>query len=175
MKRQTKKNGAPAWELTEIAITMGTSLARKHNVDPVVVLTALYLAHAVFSQKIRGSIQKNHTALSAKFAASYLKKWKVPVEKQKIILNAILAHHDQIATEYKEAEVMKNAEGFKFLTWKGVLVFLHHLGSRGIPFDKAIKQVKYKMGQKLGYLTLSDAKRHAKKNYKAIIKVLNDL
>jgi hypothetical protein len=74
MKRQTKKNGAPAWELTEIAITMGTSLARKHNVDPVVVLTALYLAHAVFSQKIRGSIQKNHTALSAKFAASYLKK-----------------------------------------------------------------------------------------------------
>ena len=171
MYKQTLKNKSPAWLLTEIAVEKGKELAKKYKVDEETVVVSLYLAHTIFSTIQRGRIQKAHTRLSAKFAKKYLKKWKVSKEKQNIIINSIEAHHAHIPTKSLTAEVMKNAECFKFVTLKGCLALLHEEGIRGVPFKSAVDFVLYKMNSKKKLLTFKDCKKEAEKNCKEIERI----
>ncbi len=164
MRKKTIENKAPTWLLTEIAIKKGIELSRKHNVDERLVLTSLYLAHAVFSPVWQGYIQKNHPKLSAEFIKNYLDEWGVDTKDQDIVLNAIEAHHDKVPTKSKAAEVVKNAECFKFVTIEGSLIWLHELGTRKVPFEEAIGKVIEKMDQKKNLLTLDDCIQEAEEN-----------
>ena len=170
MLKRIEINKAPAWLLTKIAIEKGRELSQKYHVDERLILTSLYLAHTVFSPIWKGEIQKNHPQLSAEFVKSYLGKWNVNNKDQETILNAILAHHNHVQAKSKVAEIVKNAEGFKFLTVRGSLIFLHELGKRGVPYNKAKEMVIEKMYQKRGLLTLSDCIGEADIN---IVKILN--
>lgn len=168
MYQQTQKNKAPAWRLTELSILKGKELARKYNENERLIVTSLYLAHTVFSPIWAGEIQKNHTKLSSEFAKKYLEEWKVSPDEQKIILNAIEAHHNQIKTETKIAEIVKNAECFKFVTVEGSLIWLHELGLRQIEYEEAKEKVIKKMEQKRNLLTLEDCIKEAEVNCKEI-------
>lgn len=172
MYKQTITNKAPDWQLTEIIIKKAKKLCNKYQVRKDLVLTSLYLAHIVFDETIKGKTQMNHEKLSAKLAKKYLDKWGVNRTDQNIILNAILAHHNKIKTKSLEAEIVKNAEGFKFLTVEGCLIYLHVLGARGFSYQDAIKQVIYKMNQKFSYLTMPECIKEAKKNKKIIMNIL---
>lgn len=171
MYKQTLKNKAPDWQLTEMIIEKAKKLCKKYIVREDLVLISLYLSHVVFDQKIKGKIQMNHEELSAKLSKKYLDKWKVNEIDQRIILNAILAHHAKMKTASLEAEIVKNAEGFKFLTVEGCLIYLHVLGGRGLSYHGSVKQVLYKMNQKFSYLTLKECIKEARKNKVDIIKL----
>ena len=171
MQKQTEKNKAPAWLLTEIAIRKGKELSKRYHVNEKLVLTSLYLAHTIFSPIWNGDIQKNHPNLSAKFVKEYLDKWNILEDNKKIILNAIEAHHGKIETESKIAEIVKNAEGFKFLTVEGSLIFLHELGKRGFSYEESVKMVLEKMNQKMKLLTLDECIHEADKNKIEILKL----
>jgi hypothetical protein len=175
MRRQTDKNRAPAWSLTEIAIRKGTELSKKHKVDERLVLASLYLAHTAFSPVWKGRVQKNHHRLSSELAKQYLERWRVKPEEKEIILNSIEAHHNKIPARSLVAEVVKNAECFKFVTVEGCLVFLHELGSRHVPFNEAAKMVIEKMEQKRKLLTLEDCKKESEENCKRILELFGPL
>lgn len=175
MAQQTKKNGAPAWALTEIAVNYGERLAEKYKVDKNVVLVSLYLAHTIFSTKIKGKVQQSHERLSADFAKKNLRKWKVSEQDIGKVVNSILCHHNKCAPTSLEAEVMKNAEFFKFLTIKGALVLTHDVGGRGLSFEKSVNFAKYKAAEKLSYVSLPSVRAIARKNYKETIALLSSL
>lgn len=168
MQRQTKKNQAPAWALTKLAIKKGKELARKYKVDREIVLLALYLAHLVFSKIPRGKIQRTHEILSLKPAQQFLEKNHYPQDKQKMVLNAIAAHHGKVPFRSREAEIMVNAECFKFVTVKGCLIYLHELGQRGYDYQKSVELVFYKINQKRKLLTLPGCQKEAAGNIKKI-------
>lgn len=168
MLTQTKLNGAPAWPLTEIAVKKGRDLAKRHSAREDLVVTALYLAHTIFSTEINGPIQQKHRLLSADFADNFLKEQGVSSDDREVIQNAILAHHGHIPTEFLESEVMKNAEGFKFLSLEGAHIFLEDLQARGLTLEQAKKEVIRKMNQKFEYLTLPDCIDEAKRNMTVI-------
>jgi len=173
MQKQTQINKAPALLLTEIAIKKGKELSKKYDVDEKLVLISLYLAHTVFSPIWKGDIQKNHPKLSSDFVKKYLDEWNVDEDEQKIILNAIEAHHDKIPTKSKVAEVVKNAECFKFVTVEGSLIWLHELGIRQVPFEEAVDKVIQKMNQKKSLLTFGDCIKEAEENCNFILKLFN--
>jgi hypothetical protein len=175
MRKQTERNKSPAWLLTDMAVDKGRELARKHGADERLVVASLYLAHTVFDQEFLGEIQKKHTMLSTDFVKKHLDKWKVPEGDKKIILNSIRAHHDHIPTKSLEAEVMKNAECFKFVTLKGCLIFLHECGLRGDDFETAVGHVLKKVEQKRKLLTLPDCIKEADENIKTIRKIFSEL
>ncbi|MBN2330362.1 MAG: hypothetical protein JXC85_00970 [Candidatus Aenigmarchaeota archaeon] len=168
MRQQTEKNRSPAWLLTEMAVEKGRQLARKHGADERLVVASLYLAHTIFDQKFMGEVQKKHTKLSAEFVRKHLDEWNVAEDDKKSILNSIRAHHNHVPTESLEAEVMKNAECFKFVTLKGSIIFLHECGMRGDDFETAVEHVLKKMGQKRKLLTLPDCIDEADENIKVI-------
>lgn len=168
MQKQTEKNQAPAWALTELAVKKGKELAKKHKANQEIVLLALYLAHLVFSKVLKDKIQQTHERRSLKLAKQFLDKHKYPRDKQTIILNAIASHHGKVPFQSKEAEVMINAECFKFVTVKGSLIFLHELGRRGYSYEESVDSVFYKMSEKKKLLTLPDCQKEAAKNIKKI-------
>ena len=164
MYQQTQLNKAPAWRLTELAILKGKELAQKYQEDERLILTSLYLAHTVFSPIWAGEIQQNHTNLSAEFSQKYLDEWQVPRKEQKIILNSIQAHHDKVKVETKIAEIVKNAECFKFVTVEGALIYLHEWGRRQVEYEQARQKVLQKMEQKRKLLTLDECVKEAEEN-----------
>ena len=172
-KSQYEKNHAPAWNLTELAVKKGEFLAKKHGAIPELVVIALYLAHVIFDEDRAGDIQTRHCHLGAEFIKPYLSEWGVSSADRAIILNAIEAHHDQVPTESKEAEVMKNAECFKFLTLEGISIFLADLRRRGMTHDEAAEYALDKMNQKRQLLTLEDCKQEAEKHRELILQVLS--
>lgn len=99
-------------------------------------------------------------------------EWNVDKGEQKIILNAIEAHHNSVPTKSKIAEVVKNAECFKFVTVEGSLIWLHELGVRQIPFEEAVDKVIQKMNQKKSLLTFDDCIQEAEKNCNTILELL---
>lgn len=171
MQKQTQINKAPAWRLTELAISKGKELAEKYHEDERLILTSLYLAHTVFSPVWGGEIQQNHPTLSAEFSKKYLDEWRVPEEEQKVILNSIQAHHNGIKTETKIAEIVKNAECFKFVTVEGALIYLHEWGRRQVDYEEARDKVLQKMEQKRKLLTLEECIKEAEKNCQEIRKI----
>ncbi|MFA6427968.1 MAG: hypothetical protein WCW02_00285 [Candidatus Buchananbacteria bacterium] len=168
MKRQTKKNRAPAWALTKIAVSKAKELFKCYAVDKKVVLTALYLAHLQFGEQLRQ--QKNHDFKSAKLAANFLEKFLVDKSFKAKVLNAIKAHHNKIKTRSLEAEVVKNAEAFKFLTLAGVKIMYQEALRRGYGTKEAKDYALLKMRQKYQLVTLPCCKKEAFKNRQLIIK-----
>ena len=173
MYKQTQINKAPAWRLTELAIEKGKELAKKYNEDERLILTSLYLAHTIFSPIWEGDIQRNHPKLSAEFVKKYLDEWNVLEDEKEIILNSIEAHHNKVETKTKIAEIVKNAECFKFVTIEGSLIWLHELGLRQVQYDEAKEKVIKKMQQKKDLLTLEDCIKEAEINCKEIMKVFS--
>lgn len=171
MQKQTQINKAPAWRLTQLAVSKGKELAEKYHENEKLILTSLYLAHTVFSPIWGGEIQQKHPNLSAEFSKKYLDEWRVPQEEQKIILNSIQAHHGAIKTESQIAEIVKNAECFKFVTVEGALIYLHEWGRRQVDYEEAQDKVLQKMQQKKKLLTLEECIEEADKNCQEIRKI----
>lgn len=171
MLAQTKKNKVPAWPLTEIAVNKAKELFRYYpKVNKQVVLTALYLAHTHFG--ILRRQQRGHSFKSAVLARKFLVKHNVAENFISKVINAIEAHHGHVPTVSLEAELMKNAEAFKFLTLAGALVMLHDCGVRGWSYAKARTYTLFKMEQKYKLVTFPRCKKEAVKARGLIKKIL---
>ncbi|NCP72102.1 hypothetical protein GW835_01770 [archaeon] len=168
MEKQTKLNKSPPLQLTKIAIEKGKDLSKSHKVDKNLVIVSLYLAHTIFNQQKSSKIRKEHPKLSSNFVKPYLNEWKIPIKEQKIILNSIEAHHGSIKTETKIAEVVKNAECFKFVTIEGSLIYFHELGKRGTNYKEAKKLVLEKANEKYKLLTFKECIKDVEEQMKVI-------
>jgi HD superfamily phosphodiesterase len=177
MRRQTLANKAPIWAFTEIAINKAGKLMKKYKVRKDLVLVGTYLADCVSFKKSKGKFIRvdSHEELSARFAEKYLRKWKVPRNDMDIILNSIRAHHENAPALSTEAEVVKAADCFKFLSMEGILALMHTLGTRNMSLNEAVKFAKERAREKLGYISLPGLKKEATANYKEIILFLNSI
>lgn len=165
MRRQTVRNGAPVWQLTKTAVAKGRQLARKYDVDSEAVVLALYLAHIKFDKEVGGPIQKDHMSLSAESASKYLEGREYPKDKIDIVLEAIRDHHKPGKPKSLLAEVMKNAECYKFITWSGTKIYYDDLIRRGYSRSRSDELVRLKFQQKKDILTFSECIAEAERNY----------
>ncbi len=174
MESQTKINKAPSWLLTELAVKKGQELAKEYGVDENLVVTSLYLAHTIFDPIWKGEIQKNHPELSGNFSKDKLKEWGCDESEIQIIINSIKSHHGKIKTTSKIAEVVKNAECYKFISIEGALIWLHELGLRGFDYQTSIDKMFKKFEQKDKILTFDKCKTDSTNNYKKLKELFNN-
>ncbi len=175
MQERTRLNGAPSWGLTELAIAQGKELAQEYGVDVSLITTALYLAHVVFSTDRNSEAMKKHMILSAKEAEEKLSEWGVAPDLISKIRKAIELHHTVGDSGDLFCEVMKNAECSKFLTVEGIKIFITDLTwQRDMTPEEAREYARYKMQQKLSYLTLDKVRRAADAQIPAIEALLSE-
>lgn len=175
MRQQTDINKAPSWLLTELAVKKWRELAARYNTDEKLVVVSLYLAHTVFDPEWKWEVQKHHPKLSAAFVKPYLNERWVSQVDQNIILNAIEAHHNHIPTQSLIAEIVKNAECYKFITVEGSLIRLHELWLRWISLNESVEKVIQKMEQKKALLTLDACKAEAEESCREILRIFKPL
>lgn len=161
--QEIQKYGVPLLDHFEIANRKGQELAKKEKVDADIVLLGTILMDLKLGKCMKEGKVEEHTRRSMVAALRIISS--LPSEKQKKIINCIEAHHKQVPFLCKEAEVVANADCYRFLHPQGVFPYIKALDRRYKSFQDALLQVEKKMDEKWSILTLKDCRKELKPYY----------
>jgi hypothetical protein len=158
----------------EIANKKGEELAKKLNADVFIVQMGTRLMDLKLGQAFTEKRLQEHVKMSSDAAKEFLSKYDID-EKIKIkILNCIEAHHAKIPFICKEAEIVANADCYRFLTPRGFLAFLHNRGKLGVGLDEALNNGENKADEKAKIVSLGIARKELDPYYFQIKKFIKD-
>jgi hypothetical protein len=163
---EIEKYGAPPLPNFEIANKQGQILAEQFNVDKDIVMLGTLLMDLKLGECLKEGKIDEHIDRSVTAADEFLTKHHVPEEKKGKILNCVACHHATRPFACKEAEIVANADCYKFLHPYGIFVYFMILGERGSDPKKTLEQVEFKIDEKWNALTLDSCKKELEHNYK---------
>lgn len=170
--QEINKYSSPNLTQFKIANQTGQKLARKHHADPDTVLLGTILMDCKIGQALIENRLSDHIQMSADAAQKILSGKNKLAQK---VIPCILSHHKTTPFQSLEAEVVANADCYRFLTIKGFLSFIHQLGAQGINFSDAINYTNQKADEKWGIITLPDVKKELSPNYKLIKRLIREI
>lgn len=162
---EIEKYGWPRRVAFEIANSKGLYLARELNADSLVVQVGTRLMDVKLGQAISENRINEHVKMSAEAAKEFLKKFDIDEKTKTKILNCVEAHHGEVSFICKEAEIVANADCYRFLTPKGFLEALISYGKMGLSLDEALKRIEEKVEEKRRMVSLDICRRELDKNY----------
>ena len=172
---EIKQYGLPPLDLFHISEKKAIQLAEKLNLDTDTVI----ICHACMDIKLGQCAQewrmKDHVADGISFIQSIAADYHISDDLLDKIVDTIACHHGQVESSSLEAEVCRNADCYRFLDPKGILIYLHSLGGRWTEFMDAVKQVESKMDEKRSLLTLDICKQELEWWYRYMKDILQSL
>lgn len=146
--------------LNELALKEGARLASIYHADEDVVLIALSLMDSKLPEAVRLNSPKKHVEMSIEACKDiFLNVEDLDETKKKNILKCIEEHHGVEKEFYSiESEVVANADCYKFLSPKGIMIYASILGRRLNDFEEEWNQLEKKMDEKIKNLTLDITK-----------------
>ena len=170
---EIKKYNAPSVFNFNLSNKKGQLLAGKYKARKDIVLLGTVLMDLKIGQALSENRLKEHIKLSSTAAKNFLEK---EINDKKIIetiLNCVEAHHGTIKYESKEAEIVANADCYRFLTINGFLRVIADFSREGMPFNEAIKLAEEKAEEKWSIISLPEAKNELEPDYKLIKNLIN--
>jgi len=162
--KESKKSVRP---LSSLATAIAEELAEKLNANKDIVILGSVLMDLKRKQAMEEGRIKDHVKMSHDAAAEFLNQFNIPKEDKQKILNCVEAHHGDVPFACIEAEICANADCYKFLHPKGVLLYFTILGKRFDDFPKVLEGVEEKLEEKHNALTLDISKKELEPYYKA--------
>ncbi|MBN1168756.1 hypothetical protein JXA63_02595 [Candidatus Woesebacteria bacterium] len=169
---EIKKYGAPSMFNFKLSNVKGQMLSEKYNADKNIVLLGTILMDLKIGQALQEDKLKDHVKMSIVEAKSFLEKHtnnKPLIEK---VLHCIKAHHGTIEYKSKEAEIVANADCYRFVTISGFLRSIADFSKEGMSFNKVIDLAEYKVKEKWSTVSLSEVKAELQSDYKFIMKLV---
>lgn len=161
--------------LNAISSNAALKLAKKYNADKNIVRIAVAMMDSKLPEAAHLGVGKEHIKMSAEAAKELLKDADCLDEKQKEnIIKCVEQHHGVEEFFSIEAEVVANADCYKFIHPKGVLFYASMLGRRFHEFDKELEQLDYKLNEKHNALSLPMAKEELEPFYEFFQKAINE-
>lgn len=161
--------------LNAISSNAALKLAKKYNADKNIVRIAVAMMDSKLPEAAHLGVGKEHIKMSAEAAKELLKEADCLDEKQKEnIIKCVEQHHGVEKFFSIEAEVVANADCYKFIHPKGVLFYASMLGRRFHEFDKELEQLDYKLNEKHNALSLPMAKEELEPFYEFFQKAINE-
>ena len=157
-KEEIEKTGMPQiynydvanQKAEELAIALGA------NVDLAKCGTALM--DIKLGEAVKNGAQPKHVQMSAEYAKEVLEKLKVDAKTTDILLNCVLAHHGQVPYKSLEAEIVANADAYRFISERGVFTTYKFALNIGKGHNEALDFVQFKLDEKFKILSLDLAK-----------------
>ena len=170
---EIEKYGTPSVLNFETANRIGQELAEKHNVHKETVLLGTMLMDIKIGECLKEDKLDEHIDRSMQEAKRLLTT--IPFSKEDLdkVLNCIEAHHAQVPFTCKEAEIVANADCYRFLLPKNALYFFHELMAAGKTTEDAAAFTAQKVQEKHDIMSLPDCKQQLEPNYQALMEVLN--
>ncbi len=172
-QEERKKGNSPPEILQEILIGYTKKISRKLKADENLALVGAYLMDIKIGQAIKEKRVEEHVEMSLKAAKQFLKKFNLTKEVWGKIENIIKAHHGTVPYKCLEAEIVANADCFKFLHPKGAMFFFTNLGERGREFSESLKYFEYKVEEKQKTISLDICKKEAEEYYKLLRRLID--
>ena len=167
---EIKRHGLPSLVNFTTANEKGNELAKKFNVnaDIVAIGTRLMDIKLGEAQKTGG----DHIELGVAATKTFLKRYAIDPKNILKIVNCVEAHHRTVHWICKEAELVANADCYRFLLPRNWLLFLHSLGTRGMDFQKSLDYGVSKVDEKWKILSLPYCKKELTTDYKLIKEII---
>lgn|GEM_PF-6792676 len=109
------------------------------------------------------------------FVKSIATEYNISSDLLDKIVDTIACHHGAKLPQYRESEICRNADCYRFLDPQAIMIYFYELSSRGMSVAEAAKQVLYKMDEKRNLLTLDECREELKSSYEYFSGVLKRL
>lgn len=149
-----------------IAMNNGIKLAEKLKANIDIVRIGISLMDCKLPKAQKDGIPEKHVEMSAIATKEMLKDYDLDDETKKMIINCVETHHGTKEYLSIEAEIVANADCYKFVHPKGVFAYASLLGRRLNNLDKELEQIEYKLDEKYNTLSLEIAKDELEEYYK---------
>ncbi|MDE7406416.1 MAG: hypothetical protein K2M89_06055 [Clostridiales bacterium] len=164
-RREIEEYGLPTPRHYKLSMDAGIKLATELSVDVDLVRAGVALMDIKLGQCAKEGRQPEHVKASAEYAAKLLANMDIDHNTTKLLINCVEAHHGKVPFESLEAEIVANADCYRFIHPRGVMSFYATVLKRGNEHDAALKAVKAKLDEKKGILSLDAAKKDLENYY----------
>lgn len=151
--------------MPDIAHKKVTELAEYCKADKDIAMIGFNLIDIRIQQsKKEGDITK-HPFVARDFAKTFLKDYDLTQEEANKIINCIEAHHGQVPYTCIEAEIVANADCYRFIHPHGALTYIGLLEKRKCDINANIEQLKFKQKEKYSLISLNKVKEELSPYY----------
>ena len=172
--QEIEKYDWPTPVFFEVSNIKGLELAKKLSADIFIVQIGTRLMDFKLGQALQEKRQNEHVKMSAEAAEEFLNRYKID-EKIKIkIINCIEAHHKEVPYMCKEAEIVANADCYRFLTARGFFSAVIGYAKMGLGFDDALNRIEGKVDEKAAIVSLDIVRKELDPFYLQIKKFIRE-
>ncbi|MDR3293394.1 MAG: hypothetical protein LBT20_04740 [Clostridiales bacterium] len=164
-KKEIEEFGLPTKRHYDLSLEYGIELAKRLRVDVDVVRAGVALMDIKLGQSAKEGKQPQHVEICKQFTEELLHSFGVQEPLFTQLVNCVEAHHGKVPFASLEAEIVANADCYRFIHPRGVMSFYATVIKRGNEHDAALKAVKAKLDEKKGILSLKEAKDDLEKYY----------
>lgn len=168
-----KENTPPSPTFFNIAFEKANMLADEYAADKDIITIGLSLMDIKIPEAKKKGNLPEHVAMSSEFSKKFLKDYNITEEEFNKIINCIEAHHAQIPFKCIEAEIVANADCYRFIHPLGAFSYIGILAKRSDDINANIKQLENKQKEKYNILSLEKAKKELSVYYKYFSQLFN--
>jgi hypothetical protein len=173
-RKEIEEYGLPTPRHYKLSMDAGIRLANKLGANVDVVRAGVALMDIKLGECAKEGRQAEHVAVSAEFAEELLGNFQADDKTKAVLLNSVRAHHGKEPFESLEAEIVANADCYRFIHPRGVMSFHATVVRRGKDHDDALKNVKFKLEEKYSIMSLDAAKEDLEEYYNMFVKILDE-
>lgn len=162
--KEIRKFGIPNLVHFRISEKKALELAEKLNANKTITLVGVYLMDVKLGEAVANGKMDKHVEMGVEVTKKFLEKFNLDKETEKKIINCVGAHHGQVPFICIEAEIVANADCYRFLHPKGFFASLVFIG-RKFSFEDTLNFLDRKLDEKYKILSLDICKKELEKFY----------
>ena len=110
-------------------------------------------------QAFKANTLGQHVQMGVKVAEDFVKRFDLSAKDSAAIIEAVAAHHGTAKFASVEAEIVANADCYRFIHPVGVFHYIGNLVKRGLDHNAVIAGAEAKLAEKVKILSLDCCKR----------------
>lgn len=173
-QKELEEYGLPTPRHYKLSMDAGIRLANKLGANVDMVRAGVALMDIKLGECAKEGRQGEHVAASAEFAEELLTNFQADDQTKAILLNSVRAHHGKEPFDSLEAEIVANADCYRFIHPRGVMSFHATVVKRGKNHNDALANVKFKLEEKHSIMSLDAAKEDLEEYYNMFVKILDE-
>jgi hypothetical protein len=168
---ETEKYGLPTKLHLDLSIQKGIEIAKMLKTDNNIVIVGVALMDIKLGEAFTTKRQPEHVKMSADATQIFLGQFDIDKDSRAKVINCVEAHHGAVPFSCLEAEIVANADCYRFVHPKGVLHFIGTLTKRNLSFKEIIDGAEAKLEEKNKILSLPYCKKELGPYYVAFKKM----
>lgn len=157
-RMEATQYGLPTEVHLDLSLQKAQEIARRLGADVNLATVGAALMDLKLGEAFAQKRLPEHVEMGVEASKQFLREQQVGESEERILLNCVAAHHGTVPFESLEAEIVANADCYRFIHPRGVVDYLGTLARRGLALDAVCDQATAKLEEKWRILSLEECK-----------------